>query len=106
MLSNDEGCPAKDWKCERCGLVGHFKKRCNTNPQKKKNGDDKRLRQVMADMRLADSDDSDDTEDNSEEADEEVQYLFATDPDSGEKVVCSVGGVKIEWVVDSGFRLE
>nr|XP_029720521.1 uncharacterized protein K02A2.6-like [Aedes albopictus] len=101
-FANDESCPAKDRKCERCGLVGHFKKRCNTNPQKQKGRGDKRLRQVMTDMRVADSDDSDDTGNNSEDSDEEVQYLFATDPDKGEKVVCEVGGVKIEWVVDSG----
>lgn len=74
------------------------KKRCNTKSRKKKvNG--KRLRQVKVDN----SDDSDDLEENSEESDEDqVQYLFATESDCGERVVCEVGGVKVNWIVDSG----
>lgn len=99
--ANDENCPALDRKCERCGLVGHFKKRCNT--KKKKKVSDKGLRQVMMDLKVDDSDDSDDLEEDSDDSDtDQVKYLFATEPDSGEKVVCAVGGVKITWVVDSG----
>lgn len=96
-FANDDNCPALDRKCERCGLVGHFKKRCNTK-QRKKKVSEKRLRQVKAN----DSDDSDDREEDSEESDDSVQYLFATEPERGEKVVCAVGGVKVSWVVDSG----
>lgn len=93
----DDNCPALDRKCERCGLVGHFKKRCNTK-QRKEKVSGKRLRQVKVD----DSDDSEDREEDIEESDDSVQYLFATELERGEKVVCAVGGVKVCWVVDSG----
>lgn len=37
------------------------------------------------------------------EDDESVNYVFATNPDTEkEKVTCTVGGVKLGWIVDSG----
>ncbi|XP_038106874.1 uncharacterized protein K02A2.6-like [Culex quinquefasciatus] len=102
-FANDNTCPAIERKCNRCGLKGHFETRCKTKTPRKKTRDDNRLRQVKEDPRLADSDDSDDVEYESEVSDDEcVKYVFAAEPDCGEKVICEVGGVKIEWVVDSG----
>ncbi|XP_052561925.1 uncharacterized protein LOC128092329 [Culex pipiens pallens] len=99
--ANDENCPALNRKCERCGFVGHFKKRCNTK-RKNKVGE-KLQRRVRVNQKVEDSDDSNDLEEDSEDSDSDrVQYLFATDPDCVEKVVCAVGGVKTTWVVDSG----
>ena len=101
-FANDEKCPARSRECERCGLVGHFKKKCSTK-KKKKRASDKSLQQVVAELRVNDTDDFEDSEEESGVSDEEqVHYLFATEPDCGEKVVCAVGGVKITWVVDSG----
>lgn len=64
---------------------------------------EKLLRRVRVNQKVEDSDDSDDLEEDSEDSDSDrVQYLFATEPDCVEKVVCAVGGVKTTWVVDSG----
>lgn len=100
--ANDEGCPAKKGKCDLCGLTGHFKKRCKTKSRDSRTQQkDHRLRQVNTEGSVMNSDYS---ENSFEEADGEdnVQYLFAAEPDCGEKVTCAVGGVKIEWIVDSG----
>ncbi|XP_052562239.1 uncharacterized protein LOC120431638 [Culex pipiens pallens] len=78
-FANDDSCPAKDQECKRCGMVGHFKSCCKTKKHKKKVG--KRLRQVKTGRRDTDSEDSDDSEQLSDDsAEENVQYLFATDP--------------------------
>ncbi|XP_038116888.1 uncharacterized protein LOC119769064 [Culex quinquefasciatus] len=95
-FANDESCPALNRKCERCGHVGHFKKRCNTK-QRKKEG--KWRRQVMSDS--YDSDDSK-QQSGSDSEEENVQYLFAMEPVEEAKAVCTVGGVSVKWVVDSG----
>nr|XP_019931454.2 uncharacterized protein LOC109621780 [Aedes albopictus] len=89
--ANDEGCPAKDQKCERCGLTGHFKKRCKTKHQNRnRQRDSGRIREVKLGQQ---SEDSDDGVSDSEQSDEQC-------------VTCAMGGVKIEWVVDSGARVK
>lgn len=98
-FANDENCPALNRKCQRCGYVGHFKKRCNTKKQKKKDWD-KQRRQVVTDSDSSDG--SDKQSEDTDSDDESVRYLFATEPNEGAKVVCAVGGVPVQWVVDSG----
>lgn len=99
--ANDDECPAKDRKCERCGLIGHFKKRCKTKSTDRKNQRGSgRIRQVNVNQQPEDTNDG---SSDSEESDEEsVQYLFQAGPDFGEKVTVAVGGVKVDWIVDSG----
>ncbi|XP_055523229.1 uncharacterized protein LOC129717378 [Wyeomyia smithii] len=43
--ANDDDCPARDKKCEKCHLLGHIKRCCNTkdaNARKNKDGDSKK----------------------------------------------------------------
>lgn len=105
-FANSDSCPAKDKRCEKCGLIGHFKRCCNTKSRSSKQ---KKVHQIDRESavggaeELYDSDDS--TSNHQEDHDqEELKYVFAAETDNlgGEKVVCSVGGVKIKWVVDSG----
>ena len=99
--ANDEGCPARKGKCERCGLKGHFKKCCKTksgNSSKQQN--DHRLRQINTDGNRTNVEDSDSSRDEEDEG--SIQYLFAAEPDCCEKVTCAVGGIKLDWLVDSG----
>ncbi|XP_063534905.1 uncharacterized protein K02A2.6-like [Cydia strobilella] len=90
-LSFAPECPARDKKCLKCGIVGHFKDYCKTRKRKfehKKDGKfDKTKRQKF---------------DNPQKDTEEVDYVFHLDDD--EVINCQVGGVTIEMLIDSGCR--
>lgn len=108
--ANDECCPAKDKRCEKCGLMGHFKRCCKTKDRESENHRSKqrnrRVRQVGEEASGGTESvyDSDDSSNDAVEPQNDVKYIFAADTDGTqvEKVVCSVGGVKIKWIVDSG----
>lgn len=105
--ANDEDCPARDKKCEKCHLVGHFKRCCKTKSKEhagqrtkeKSNRRRNKVRQVTSDDSNSDQCD---VEDSNCDDDESVNYVFATNPNTGDKVTCTVGGVKLAWLVDSG----
>ncbi|XP_062540761.1 uncharacterized protein K02A2.6-like [Armigeres subalbatus] len=105
--ANEDCCPAKDKKCEKCGLSGHFKRCCKTKEQNIDNNRfkqrNKRIRQVGEEA-SGGQESTYDSDDESTGDATEVKYVFAADTDNSqaEKVVCSIGGVKIKWIVDSG----
>lgn len=89
--ANDSRCPARQKTCDKCGRKRHFKKLCKTkNITAKK----KKVRQV----------------EESEEEDEKLNenpkqipgVLAVNDEKYNSKVKCLVGGVPLEWLVDSG----
>lgn len=101
-FASDKKCPAKSKTCDKCNIVGHFKKMCKTKSAKrgilqKKN----RVRQVK------DSDDSATDSPGSEidsDSDDDVQNVYAAGT-VADKVTCFVGGIKLDWVIDSGAHV-
>ena len=81
--SNDTNCPAKDKKCRKCDLVGHFAIVCKT----KRNAKDRHVKQLV-------------TEDS------DPEYLFnineSMDRKAGVTVTCEVGGIPADFLIDSG----
>lgn len=104
--ANDEDCPARDKKCEKCHLLGHFKRCCKTKETGFRKGKDKdlekrrkkKLRQVVTED--SDSDESEEQHDESD--DESVNYVFATSSENIDMAPCKVGGVQLNWMIDSG----
>ncbi|XP_039438143.1 uncharacterized protein K02A2.6-like [Culex pipiens pallens] len=107
-FANSKKCPALKKKCDKCGLVGHFKLQCRTKSHTAKTKK-KKVRQVDS------SDEEDSDEDKDSDADSEnseVLHIFSTTMKQSEvvresskyntKISCSVGGVKLKWTVDSG----
>ncbi|XP_053698782.1 uncharacterized protein K02A2.6-like [Sabethes cyaneus] len=101
--ANDRKCPAKSKVCDKCNLMGHFRKMCKTKRQQKAsfnrasggNSTKKQIRQVKS---TGNQSTESDTESSS---DDDVQNVYAVNSVSG-KVTCFVGGVKMDWVIDSG----
>lgn len=99
-FANDKRCPAKSKICDKCQIVGHFKKMCKTKSNARKLHQNKpKVHQVretagnVSDSSEADGEDSDD-----------VQQVYSTN--SGlDKTTCFVGGVKMEWIIDSGAHV-
>lgn len=92
-LSFDDKCPAREKKCARCGIIGHYKDYCKTKLQKRK-------------IQSKNDEQTDRTKrqriDKSYKNTEEVDYIFHLDED--ETVKCKVGGVVIEMLIDSGSK--
>ncbi|XP_062542448.1 uncharacterized protein K02A2.6-like [Armigeres subalbatus] len=112
--ANDKKCPARKKTCDKCGIIGHYKKFCKTKSTTSKK---KKVRQVD------DTDDSDDVAepevDSDDSTDSDIQHIFSatlvhsSGSDSvhpvftfgdkyNTKIPCIVGGVKIQWIIDSG----
>lgn len=92
--ASDKKCPAKAQKCDKCKLVGHFKSMCKTKKGRK--ADQKsEVRQVKVPESERESDSS---------SDDDVQHVYAAGS-VPEKVTCFVGGIKLDWVVDSGAHV-
>ncbi|XP_058816753.1 uncharacterized protein LOC131680038 [Topomyia yanbarensis] len=105
--ANDEDCPARDKRCEKCHLVGHFKRCCKTKPKEHAARKGSRLvQQPKGKVRQINSDDSTcdelEAEGSNDDDGESINYIFATNPDTNDTVTCKVGGVKLDWLVDSG----
>lgn len=103
--ANDEDCPARDKKCEKCHLLGHFKRCCKTkdaSTRKSKDADSEKRRKKKI-QQVTDDSDSDVNEDQDEDTDDEsVSYVFAMSSDSSHLATCKVGGVQLDWTIDSG----
>ncbi|XP_026746906.1 uncharacterized protein K02A2.6-like [Trichoplusia ni] len=92
-LSFDDSCPARERKCLKCGIIGHFKDYCRTKLQKRKtqaNSDEKTDRSKR--QRLS----------KPYKNTEEVDYIFHLDDDA--TVTCKIGGVVVEMLIDSGSK--
>lgn len=109
--ANDKKCPALKKTCDKCGLTGHFKKMCKTKkPTEKKK---KKVRQVE-DSEEDDEYDDKEEENSSESEGSDIYHIFSTtvcekkkctlrsDDKYNTKVKCMVGGVPLQWTIDSG----
>ncbi|XP_050335789.1 uncharacterized protein K02A2.6-like [Bactrocera neohumeralis] len=102
--SNDFNCPAKNAKCNKCMLQGHFAVRCKTKRVKREHGSGsydnlKRRRMAASRVRCI----NDEGEMRSEEM-REFDCFKIDDDMSDERIRCSVGGRTIDMVIDSGSR--
>lgn len=102
--ANDRQCPARNKVCDRCKMVGHFKKMCKTKAVNRSSSrkQDARVRKV--EQTVKSSSDSSEYESDEEEDDLDVQQIF-TAGEKHDKVTCYTGGVKLDWIVDSGAQV-
>lgn len=104
-FANDDECPARDRKCEKCNLIGHYKRCCKTKRKDfKQNRTTRKGNDCRSKVNQLASENSDESDNGSEvPSDEEnIHYVFAMNPDNDDRVTCKVGGVKLDWMVDSG----
>ncbi|XP_058816725.1 uncharacterized protein K02A2.6-like [Topomyia yanbarensis] len=109
--ANDKKCPARKKTCDKCGLIGHFKKLCKT--KKPAVDKKKKVRQVADSEEESHSECEDYVSDNESDA-SDIYHIFSTatrerkkfssgsDDKYNTKVKCLVGGVPLQWTVDSG----
>lgn len=104
--ANDDECPARDKRCEKCNLVGHFRRCCKTKrkelKEKKTARKGKNRHRSKVNQVASEDSGSEEGSDDSSSDEESVNYVFATSPDDDDRVACKVGGVKLNWMVDSG----
>ncbi|XP_029717333.2 uncharacterized protein K02A2.6-like [Aedes albopictus] len=106
-FANDRGCPAKNRICDKCNLIGHFRKMCKTKLDGKQIAAKKKKNRVL---QVRESDDDDDLTNGSadepveSDSDSDVQQICATGTEH-DKVTCYIGGVKQNWIVDSGAHV-
>lgn len=94
-FANDKACPARNKICDRCKIVGHFKKMCKTKSDSSK--DKKRGKVLMVADSGANSVSASDT-------DSDVCHIYAVNGKQA-YVTCYTGGVKLDWVIDSGAHV-
>ncbi|XP_054736166.1 uncharacterized protein LOC129243060 [Anastrepha obliqua] len=101
---NNFNCPAKNAKCNKCMLQGHFAVKCKTKRVKREHGSSgydnlKRRRMTTSRVRCINNE--------SEMMPEDMREFdcFKIDSDTGDEMIrCSVGGQTIDMVIDSGSR--
>ncbi|XP_055622583.1 uncharacterized protein K02A2.6-like [Toxorhynchites rutilus septentrionalis] len=69
------------------------------NSRKNKEGGKKKVRQIVSDN--SDTEEEECRDSTSEDGNN-VNFVFATNPDQNEMVKCKIGGVKLNWTIDSG----
>ncbi|XP_058816593.1 uncharacterized protein K02A2.6-like [Topomyia yanbarensis] len=100
-FANDKKCPARSKTCDKCKIVGHFKKMCKTKSANRSGSSKHRVQQVKnCDDSATDSSGSEIESDS----DDDVQNVYATST-VADKVTCFVGGIKLHWVIDSGAHV-
>ena len=82
-LKNDPNCPAKDKKCNRCNLIGHYGKYCKTKLRVERNKKD-----IRAVDRRSESD--------------ECSFHVTKSAKNLDCIKCDVGGVNLMFLIDSG----
>ncbi|XP_045761224.1 uncharacterized protein LOC123864657 isoform X2 [Maniola jurtina] len=118
--SEDIKCPAKDKRCLKCGFIGHFRENCRTRQKRQFSGN--RTETVNKKPKIEtkkgafrseidyifnlgeNGDKKDETgEVRKEKTDESrIDYIFHLDDD--ETIKCSIGGVTIDILIDSGSK--
>ncbi|XP_062542458.1 uncharacterized protein K02A2.6-like [Armigeres subalbatus] len=103
-FANNKACPAKNKSCDRCNIVGHFKKMCKTKnyAATKNKKHDKIL--MVADTRREPVRRNSSADNSANESDSDVCHIYATNEEQG-YVTCTTGGVKLNWVIDSGAHV-
>ncbi|XP_045771272.1 uncharacterized protein LOC123871475 isoform X2 [Maniola jurtina] len=118
--SEDIKCPAKDKRCLKCGFIGHFRENCRTRQKRQFSGN--RTETVNKKPKIEtkkgafrseidyifnlgeNGDKKDETGEVRKEKTEEsrIDYIFHLDDD--ETIKCSIGGVTIDILIDSGSK--
>lgn len=84
-FKNNPNCPAKDKKCNRCKLIGHFRKLCKTKLTENTMKSKKNVCAI----------------DNHDESDE-YSFHVSKSTKKLDYIKCEVGGVSLNFLVDSG----
>ncbi|XP_058456818.1 uncharacterized protein K02A2.6-like [Malaya genurostris] len=99
-FANDKGCPARGKECGKCKLVGHFKKMCRTKATKTSSSKRKQVLYVESEKSGCSSN-SDDCDSEDDGSNNEIQQICVIGADH-DIVTCYTGGVKMNWIIDSG----
>ena len=85
--AKDPKCPAKNKKCNRCHMIGHFEKKCKTKQSRVKH-ERNRVRHLQEKM----------------SGDESDEYCFSVQSDhtDGDVIDLTVGDVDMKMLIDSG----
>lgn len=97
-FANDKSCPARSKTCDRCNIIGHFKQMCKTKLESTPNKKHGKVMMVGESKNVSRSEDSENDDDS------DVCNIYATSTEQG-VVTCYTGGVKLNWVVDSGAHV-
>ncbi|CAI6367348.1 unnamed protein product [Macrosiphum euphorbiae] len=96
-LKNDPSCPAKDKKCGRCGLIGHFKAYCRTKLPANTKEPGKRYSQQMSRSNKINA------VEEAKSDDEAIVFQISKKKDLVTNlVICKVGGTDVKFLIDSG----
>lgn len=98
---NSVDCPARKVKCNKCGLLGHFARKCRTGSNKRKistfdSKNPKRRDFGYSKIRYIDG------QPNSN--DDCCFKIFDNGKSANEIITCFVGGRKIRMLIDSGSK--
>ncbi|XP_055613061.1 uncharacterized protein K02A2.6-like [Uranotaenia lowii] len=99
-FANNKKCPAMSEFCKKCNRKGHYAKQCKT--KYKSAGEQSRSKNRVRQVRCSDKSSSSGSD--SEESDNQLAQVYAAELAS-DVVTCFVGGVKLNWVVDSGAHV-
>ncbi|XP_065079771.1 uncharacterized protein LOC135702672 [Ochlerotatus camptorhynchus] len=104
-FANDKGCPAKNKVCDKCKIIGHFRKMCRTKLEDKHGAAKNKQEKKNRAFQVRDSDDgASENKAEQSDSDSDVQQINATGAEH-DMVTCYVGGVKLNWIVDSGAHV-
>lgn len=104
-LSNDYDCPARKVKCNKCGLIGHFARKCKTKNNKRKTDDyeygNSKQRRIQTTRVICIEE-----KDYKPEMGSHDFNCFKIDDTltMDEMIKCQVGGRVISMIIDSGSR--
>ena len=93
-FARDPNCPARGHSCRRCGLQGHFQEQCKT----KQRGEARQRQTRHHRDSKAGTANMVDCQDN----EDEPIYAFAVGGRNEEKIEITVGGCKLNMIIDSG----
>ncbi|XP_075144752.1 uncharacterized protein LOC142219865 [Haematobia irritans] len=103
-IGNDLNCPARNLRCNKCGLLGHFARKCKTKGIKRKGEiynepSSKQRRYTTSRARCIEQNEC-------KEEDGRKYDCFKIDDNSSmdEVIECRVGGCKLSMIIDSGSR--
>ena len=105
--SNYVRCPAKSSKCNKCGIIGHFAKKCRSKTTNKRawpveNGTYDKRRKLNANIRCIEENiqDSEDSDRQSIQTFDCFKIHAEGSNDGDQEIVCSIGGVNTKMIID------
>lgn len=96
--ANDEYCPAKDATCSACGKRGHFARKCMSSKRKRSYEGNERDSYKRRKIEVRQMKEERDVAVNASTS--RLDILSVND--GGIKVVCAIGNVFVEMMIDSG----